>query len=280
MTSPLVSAQWLQQQLSDRKLVILDSSIEFQIASESEKDWLNKIPTALRFDYDKVFCDLDSALPHMMPSEQRFNTLAQQLGINQDSMIVVYDNSGTFAAPRAWWMFKAMGHDNVFVLNGGLTEWKAQGYNVTQTYRQPSTKGNFAGKLRPQALVDASYLLKQIDNPHSQIIDARGLARFLGQVPEPRAGVRSGHIPSSVCLPFTQLMNGHQLKPEKELRPVLSDVLQPSASEYLFSCGSGVSACIVLLAAYACGYQNLSLYDGSWTEWGQRQDLPIEISSE
>ncbi|MGL4192288.1 MAG: sulfurtransferase [Vibrio sp.] len=280
MTSPLVSAQWLQQQLSDRKLVILDSSIEFQIASESEKDWVNKIPTALRFDYDKVFCDLDSALPHMMPSEQRFNTLAQQLGINQDSMIVVYDNSGTFAAPRAWWMFKAMGHDNVFVLNGGLTEWKAQGYNVTQAYRQPSTKGNFAGKLRPQALVDASYLLKQIDNPHSQIIDARGLARFLGQVPEPRAGVRSGHIPSSVCLPFTQLMNGHQLKPETELRPVLSDVLQPSASEYLFSCGSGVTACIVLLAAYACGYQNLSLYDGSWTEWGQRQDLPIEISSE
>lgn len=280
MTSPLVSAQWLQQQLSDRKLVILDSSIEFQIASESEKDWVNKIPTALRFDYDKVFCDLDSALPHMMPSEQRFNTLAQQLGINQDSMIVVYDNSGTFAAPRAWWMFKAMGHDNVFVLNGGLTEWKAQSYNVTQTYRQPSTKGNFAGKLKPQALVDASYLLKQIDNPHSQIIDARGLARFLGQVPEPRAGVRSGHIPSSVCLPFTQLINGHQLKSEAELRPVLSDVLQPSASEYLFSCGSGVTACIVLLAAYACGYQNLSLYDGSWTEWGQRQDLPIEISSE
>ncbi|MGL4381380.1 MAG: sulfurtransferase [Vibrio sp.] len=280
MTSPLVSAQWLQQQLSDRKLVILDSSIEFQIASESEKDWVNKIPTALRFDYDKVFCDLDSALPHMMPSEQRFNTLAQQLGINQDSLIVVYDNSGTFAAPRAWWMFKAMGHDNVFVLNGGLTEWKAQGYNVTQAYRQPSTKGNFTGKLKPQALVDASYLLKQIDNPHSQIIDARGLARFLGQVPEPRAGVRSGHIPNSICLPFTQLMNGHQLKPETDLRPVLSDVLQPSASEYLFSCGSGVTACIVLLAAYACGYQNLSLYDGSWTEWGQRQDLPIEISSE
>lgn len=276
MTSPLVTAQWLQQHLHDPNLVILDSSIEFQIPTESEKDWVNKIPNAQRFDYDKEFCDPDSPLPHMMPSEQRFNTLARELGINQDSFIVVYDNSGTFASPRAWWMFKAMGHHKVYILNGGLTEWKAQGYNVTQNYREPTTKGNFDGKLNPQAFVDASYVLKQIDNPHSQTIDARGFARFFGEVPEPRPGVRSGHIPGSSCLPFAELITGHKLKEQAELSPLLTHMLPNNAQEYLFSCGSGVTACIVLLAAYVCGYQNLSVYDGSWTEWGQRQDLPIE----
>lgn len=276
MTSPLVTAQWLQQHLHDPNLVLLDSSIEFQIPTESEKDWVNKIPNAQRFDYDKVFCDPDSPLPHMMPSEERFNTLARELGINQDSFIVVYDNSGTFASPRAWWMFKAMGHHKVYILNGGLTEWKAQGYNVTQNYRESAAKGNFDGKLNPQAFVDASYVLKQIDNPHSQTIDARGLARFFGEVPEPRPGVRSGHIPGSSCLPFAELITGHKLKEQAELRPLLTHMLPDTAQEYLFSCGSGVTACIVLLAVYVCGYQNLSVYDGSWTEWGQRQDLPIE----
>ncbi|ENM5772431.1 3-mercaptopyruvate sulfurtransferase [Vibrio mimicus] len=276
MTSPLVTAQWLQQHLHDPNLVLLDSSIEFQIPTESEKDWINKIPNAQRFDYDKVFCDPDSPLPHMMPSEERFNTLARELGINQDSFIVVYDNSGTFASPRAWWMFKAMGHHKVYILNGGLTEWKAQGYNVTQNYREPTAKGNFDGKHNPKAFVDASYVLKQIDNPHSQTIDARGLARFFSEVPEPRPGVRSGHIPGSACLPFAELIAGHKLKEETELRPLLTHMLPDTTQEYLFSCGSGVTACIVLLAAYVCGYRNLSVYDGSWTEWGQRQDLPIE----
>ncbi|ENO8415937.1 sulfurtransferase [Vibrio mimicus] len=276
MTSPLVTAQWLQQHLHDPNLVILDSSIEFQIPTESEKDWINKIPNAQRFDYDKVFCDPDSPLPHMMPSEERFNTLARELGINQDSFIVVYDNSGTFASPRAWWMFKAMGHHKVYILNGGLTEWKAQGYSVTQNYREPTAKGNFDGKHNPKAFVDASYVLKQIDNPHSQTIDARGLARFFGEVPEPHPGVRSGHIPGSACLPFAELIAGHKLKEETELRPLLTHMLPDTTQEYLFSCGSGVTACIVLLAAYVCGYKNLSVYDGSWTEWGQRQDLPIE----
>ncbi|ENM5789620.1 3-mercaptopyruvate sulfurtransferase [Vibrio mimicus] len=276
MTSPLVTAQWLQQHLHDPNLVILDSSIEFQIPTESEKDWINKIPNAQRFDYDKVFCDPDSPLPHMMPSEERFNTLARELGINQDSFIVVYDNSGTFASPRAWWMFKAMGHHKVYILNGGLTEWKTLGYNVTQNYREPTANGNFDGKLNPKAFVNASYVLKQIDNPHSQTIDARGLARFFGEVPEPRPGVRSGHIPGSACLPFAELIAGHKLKEETELRPLLTHMLPNTTQEYLFSCGSGVTACIVLLAAYVCGYKNLSVYDGSWTEWGQRQDLPIE----
>ncbi|NIY94490.1 sulfurtransferase [Vibrio diazotrophicus] len=276
--SPLVSPEWLVERLEDSRLVILDSSLEFQIPSESEKDWVNRIPNARRFDYDKEFCDIDSSLPHMMPSEERFNHLAQELGINNDSIIVVYDNSGTFASPRAWWMFKAFGHSQVYILNGGLTEWKAKGYNVTQEYLTDIEKGDFNGTLQPNYFVDANYVKEKIDDDTSLTVDARSRARFLSQVAEPRAGLRSGHIPNSCNLPFAELMDGHKLKTANDLAAILKSTLTKDADEYVFSCGSGVTACIVLLAALVCGYENLSVYDGSWTEWGASSDLPIETN--
>ncbi|MBD0787371.1 sulfurtransferase [Vibrio sp. Y2-5] len=276
--SPLVSPEWLVERLEDSRLVILDSSLEFQIPSESEKDWVNRIPNARRFDYDKEFCDIDSSLPHMMPSEERFNHLAQELGIHNDSIIVVYDNSGTFASPRAWWMFKAFGHSQVYILNGGLTEWKAKGYNVTQEYLTDIEKGDFNGTLQPNYFVDANYVKEKIDDDTSLTVDARSRARFLSQVAEPRAGLRSGHIPNSCNLPFAELMDGHKLKTANDLAAILKSTLTKDADEYVFSCGSGVTACIVLLAALVCGYENLSVYDGSWTEWGASSDLPIETN--
>ncbi len=277
--SPLVSPQWLSERLEEQNLIILDSSLEFQIPSESEKDWTNKIPGARRFDYDKEFCDIESSLPHMMPSESRFNQLAQELGINNDSLIVIYDNSGTFASPRAWWMFKAFGHQQVYILNGGLTEWKNQGYNVTQKYQPVMNKGNFSGTLQPNYFVSADYVKSKIDDSNSLTIDARSLERFLSRVEEPRPGLRSGHIPNSCCVPFAELMDGHKIKPTNDLASILSNALAREAEEYLFSCGSGVTACIVLLAALLCGYENLSVYDGSWTEWGADSELPISTAS-
>jgi len=276
--NPLVSPQWLHNRMSDPSVVILDASIEFQIPGELEKDTRNVIPGARRFDYDKEFCDPDNALPHMMPTAERFNSLAQALGLNNDSTIVVYDNTGTFASPRAWWMLKAMGHENVFILDGGLTSWKSNGYPVETSYHIGSTHGDFSGQLNPAAFIDADYVLNKIKSRDSVTVDARGKARFYAEVEEPRAGVRSGHIPNSVCIPFADLMDQHRLKSPEQLIPYFKEFLDSKPYELIFSCGSGVTACIVLLAAFLAGVplSIMKVYDGSWTEWGQNQNLPIE----
>ncbi|MGF1719304.1 sulfurtransferase [Vibrio kyushuensis] len=274
--TPLVSPQWLHGQASNPNLVILDASIDFQIPSETAKDKQNIIPNAIRFDYNSDFSDPDNSLPHMMPSETRFNEMAKKIGLNNESVIIVYDNSGTFASPRAWFMLKAMGHKDVFILDGGLTEWKNSGFEVAQTYATQKQKGNFNGVLNTDYFLSAQQVLDKIEDDSSLTVDARGLARFKAETEEPRAGIRSGHIPKSVCQPFSELMNGHKLKPVEQLKSILDQSIEPSKDHYIFSCGSGVTACIVLLASKVCGHENLSVYDGSWTEWGQRPDLPIE----
>ncbi|MDA0148251.1 sulfurtransferase [Vibrio sp. LaRot3] len=275
--NPLITAQWLFEHINDDNLVLLDASIDFQIPAESPKDKINLIPNSIRFDYDNVFCDPDSHLPHMMPSEERFNRLAQSIGINNQSTIVVYDNSGTFASPRAWAMLQAMGHKQSYILDGGLTEWKLCGFVTTNEYKKVS-KGDFNGQLNSDWFVDSHYVQQAIDNANSLTVDARGMARFLAQTPEPREGVRSGHIPNSVCIPFATLMEQHRFKSKAELSSLLQGLLDDSKQEYIFSCGSGVTACIVLVAALICDYQNLKVYDGSWTDWGTNKTLPIETS--
>ncbi len=275
--SPLISATELKQLLDAQStpIQVLDASIDFQIPSELAKITGQVIPDALRFDYDHHFCDPESSLPHMMPSEVRFNQLAQQLGLYNESLIVVYDNSGTYASPRAWWMLKAMGHHNVRVLNGGLRAWIAAGYPTLPNHAKPKEAGNFSGTLNPHYFLSAGQVLQHSQQQSANIIDARSLARFNAEVPEPREGIRSGHIPNAQCLPFSQVLQEGMFKQPQELRAEFAALNLPQQLGCVFSCGSGVTACIILLAAYLIGLQDLAIYDGSWTEWGANANLPI-----
>jgi len=233
------------------------------------------ITGALRFDYDKEVCDKETSLPHMMPDAESFTEEVRKLGINQDSAILIYDNVGVYASPRAWWMFKAMGHDNVAVLDGGSVEWFQSGLEMTDNLRSISaTEGDFIAGKRDNYFCDTMTIYQFLNDPSYTIVDARSEGRFYGRDPEPRANLRSGHIPGSTSLPFQKVLNEIRMKPVEELIQVFKEIAGPE--QFVVStCGSGLSACVLTLAAELIGYQKLSVYDGSWCEWGLSSKLPV-----
>ncbi|MBE4573182.1 sulfurtransferase [Vibrio navarrensis] len=275
--TPLITAQELHNIKHQDNVIILDASIDFTIPNAEQKILHKVIAGARRFDYDHEFCDASNSLPHMMPDESTFNQKAQQLGLNQDSHIVVYDNAGTYASPRAWWMLKAMGHHNVQILNGGLRAWVEAGYPTQSDFEAVSQKGNFHGTLDKTYFLSADNVLIHSNARSANIVDARSKERFHAQVAEPREGIRSGHIPGSVCLPFSHLMERGFIKPLSGLQAAFEPLPLVNDKPIIFSCGSGVTACILLLGAYLLNHRNLSVYDGSWTEWGSNSALPIEV---
>jgi len=276
LPSDLISAEWLAKNINNERLILLDASWFMPtLKRDGKAEWqLGTIAGAHYFDFDKEICDTQSRLPHMMPSANKFQQALQELGINQNSAIVVFDRLGIFSSPRVWWMFKSMGFNNIAVLDGGLNSWVEIGGEVKSGKEYSGSKGDFTAQYQTDFICDKQYLLKAIEEKSSQILDARPQARFLGEVAEPRADLRSGHMPTAKNLPFTDLIENGKMRDIKQLKAIYASLLADNEN-IIFSCGSGVTACVLALGATLCGYQNLTVYDGSWTEWGADIQLPV-----
>lgn len=272
--TPLVSVSWLHENLQADNLVVFDTTIP-KVTEKSDKNVVkNQLPNAIFFDIKNNFSDANSKYPNTLVSQEEFEFKVQNLGVNTDSCIIVYDSLGMYSSPRVWWMFKTFGFQNIAVLDGGLPAWIEAGFEVESPILNKLEKGNFQAKFNSGCVSSTEDVLKSI-NKEICIIDARSEERFLGIIPEPRKEVKSGHIPSSVSIPFTTLQQGGKMKSSKELRQLFSDV-NPNNNPFIFSCGSGITACILALGAELSGIKNYSIYDGSWSEWGSRDDVPIE----
>ena len=276
INTPLVDVEWLKEHLEIDNLIVLNATLPKAVAENTSKNLpAKRIPGARFFDIKNIFSDTSATFPNTWPGEGAFIEAAQKLGINNNSAIVVYDDHGIYSSARAWWMFKAMGHDQIAVLNGGLKAWQDAGYRLEAKFKNNFKKGNFEGVYINEFFKDSHDVLQLLDHESELIVDARAADRFQGLVKEPREGLRSGHIPGSLNLTYTDLLhNGKMLKP-LELKEKLRSKI-PENKNLIFSCGSGITACILALAAEQSGYQNLSVYDGSWTEWGSISELPIE----
>jgi len=273
---PLVSATWLFENIENPNLIILDASPKENKSNLIPKYTDVRIKGARRFDMETTFLDKKSAIPNMIPSEEIFTKECRALGINNESIIVVYDNLGIYTSPRAWWMFRVMGLEKVAVLNGGLDAWVKEGFPVESISEITNSKGNFKASYQPNLVADSSFLVNNIKQKTHLVIDARSVDRYKGSVPEPRENMASGHIPNSLNLHFKNVLdNDGKMKSKDELLTIFQQFTIKS-QPLIFTCGSGVTASILLLASEIALESNKSLYDGSWAEWGQLGKFPIE----
>lgn len=274
--NPLVSVNWLYQNIDATNLVVLNGTLPKVVL---KKDELNtdeyQIPRARFFDIKREFSIQEAQFPNTVIEPKEFELKARELGINNDSCIVVYDEYGIYSSARVWWLFKSMGFENVAVLDGGFFNWKKEKYPTEKKQEKSFDKGSFTVDYQPDKIINSDRILSSLTKKSIQILDARSSGRYNSIDPEPRKGVRNGHIPNSKNLPYSSLLNEAKLKSKKELKEIFKAVNSDN-KELIFSCGSGITACVLALGATIAGYDKLSVYDGSWTEWGSIEHLPIE----
>jgi thiosulfate/3-mercaptopyruvate sulfurtransferase len=276
---PLVTTEWLSAELGKPGLVVFDATKYLpNEPKDGRTEYLRAhVPGARFFDIDAV-ADIDTDLPHMVPTPGRFAKLVSALGVSNDSRIVFYDQKGLASAARGWWLMSLFGHDQAAVLDGGLPKWLQERRPVGDGEAGPPPPGIFVPDLRARQVRGIGDILRNVLSREELVLDARAAGRFTGAVPEPRAGMRSGHIPGSVSLPYTDLLNQDgTFRPGGEVRGRFEAAGVDGTRPVVTSCGSGVTACILTLGMRIAGFPDGAVYDGSWTEWGGRSDTPIEV---
>lgn len=268
----IVSIEWLNQHLKDPDLILLDASLQTTAEGASADSQLQTIPGARYFDLKNSFSDCNSPFPNTLPTEKQFEANCQKLGIHKNSKIIVFDSLGIYSSPRVWWLLKVMGHQDVSVLNGGFPEWERKGYTTELRTQKYYELGTFKATLETKSIKNYQDILNNLHEKTFTIVDARSKGRFNGTENEPRKYLKSGHIPDAINMPYQDLLENGKFKSELELKKIINQKL-PKNEKLVFSCGSGLTACIVMLACETVSQKGIAIYDGSWTEWAELQDL-------
>lgn len=276
-TTWFVGADWLAEHIDDPEIQIIDARMAppGQEDRNVAQEYLHgHIPGAVFFDIEAL-SDQTSPLPHMLPRPETFAVAMRELGVNQDKHLIVYDEGNLFSAPRAWWMLRTFGVERVSILGGGLAGWQRDDLLLEEGPVELQ-EGEFNATFTPEAVVKVTDVLLASHEKTAQIIDARPAVRFNAEIDEPRAGLRRGHIPGALNVPWTELVREGELKTTDELDAIFFSRGVSYDKPIIVSCGSGVTAAVVLLALATLDVPNVKLYDGAWSEWGARTDLPVE----